>query len=261
MTDHADTEDSAEGLEGLEGRHAQDAAGAVGFDAGRLPPTSLPFDEHGRWVGVPGRPDIGPPPGLAGGFDDRGAADAADPFGEALGGAGDLGAAGDGRPDLETDGRLLTRRRRRSRPRPMRVEVFEVPGACVAIGYDPTTGLAAARVLAVPSEVGARGLRGAVKALARSRALRALAGVAVDVIKVVPYGNTALQALGVARRAVRAAREAMESDDLDEEVLALAAGELDDGAARAVLRESVRRRVPPEALAHVARELGTTEAP
>lgn len=252
MTDHADTEDSAEGLEGLEGRHAQDAA--------RVPPTTLPFDEHGRWVGVPGRPDIGPPPGVAGGFGDGGAADAADPFGEALGGAGDLGAAGDGGPDVETDGRLLTRRRR-PRPRPMRVEVFEVPGACVAIGYDPTTGLAAARVLPVPAEVGARGLRGAVKALARSRALRALAGVAVDVIKVVPYGNTALQALGVARRAVRAAREAMESDDLDEEVLALAAGELDDGTARAVLRESVRRRVPPEALAHVARELGTTEAP
>lgn len=249
MTDHADTEDSAEGLEGLEGRDAQAPAGAAGFDAGRVPPTSLPFDEHGRWVGVPGGAgrEVYDP--------------ATDPaLREALGGAGDLGAAGDGGPDLEADGRLLTRRRR-PRPRPMRVEVFEVPGACVAIGYDPTSGLAAARVLPVPAEVGARGLRGAVKALARSRALRALAGVAVDVIKVVPYGNTALQALGVARRAVRAAREAMESDDLDEEVLALAAGELDDGTARAVLRESVRRRVPPEALAHVARELGTTEAP
>lgn len=213
MTDNGHTEDPHE-------------AGRVEGEP-ELPRVSLPFDDEGNWIGVPGSDDA----------------------------AADLGAAGDGGPAGDPHGRVL--RRRRPRPRPMRLEAFEVSGgAIVAVGFDPDTGLAAARVLATSPEVGAGGFRRAVKSLARSRALRALAGVAMDVVEVTPYGAAAVSALRLARRAVRAAREAVDRDDVDDAAeLVDAPSALDDATAREVLREAVRRRVPPEALAHVAREL------
>lgn len=228
MTHDAHHQDAPEGFD-----EAEEAARAEGA------PVAVPVDV-GAWDGFP----IG--------------AESDDDPGQAEGAPGDVGPAGDGGPARQAHRRVLRRRR----PRPMRLETFEVPGAVVAVGFDPDTGLSCARVLATPPEVGARGLRRAVKALARSRALRALAGVAVDVVEAVPYAGTAVQALRLATRAVRAAREAVEDDDVEEAAAFVDdASALDDATARAVLRESVRRRVPPEALAHVARELAREGAP